>query len=430
MRIGYKLLIYISLLLLTSCSSSFPQCFMWCIDNSSVQREYVAARDDCRDEAETSYPYLQHTAAYSQDAKEKSAQLLKVFSDCMHSRDWAVAAPKKEGDKPKEPKDTADAGGPWQPTPYGLRKADEPQAAPAQQPMQQQQPYAQQQGQQAQQQPGDQAVTQNYYTQNQMQQPEQQQAYGQQQGQAAMDSQYAPSAGGQRQQQAYGAQGAQQQGANYYYYLPPQQEQKEQQAQAQQQPAQVYHTQNYYTQAALGEQAQPVEKQSAYAAPAARKNAYAPAAGGNQARATSAYSRQESYYRPVQQQAAAPSQAYNTANTSNVYNTQAQQQPPQSQAAALGSLAPAAGGQGQEPCHVVQATNQSASYQRRQIAGNPKAAQPPIVTGRTPSGKPCNPYAYYPHGRAPQKSVTPQPVNAQQGSALTPAAPSTYYPKY
>ncbi len=75
-----------------------------CMDNISLQRQYVHDRDECRQVAEQkmgTYTPEGGTPLDDKNGKQKNAALLSLFSECMKGKDWAVSGPKKDKDKDK-----------------------------------------------------------------------------------------------------------------------------------------------------------------------------------------------------------------------------------------------------------------------------------------------------------------------------------------
>lgn len=65
-----------------------------CLDQTSIQSDYVSERNDCQGEAEG------HIGDYAEgqddtDIHLRNAKLVTLFSDCMFDRGWTVAAPEK-----------------------------------------------------------------------------------------------------------------------------------------------------------------------------------------------------------------------------------------------------------------------------------------------------------------------------------------------
>ncbi|MFO1242162.1 MAG: hypothetical protein U1E36_03035 [Rickettsiales bacterium] len=66
-----------------------------CSDPSTVQRQYVAMRDQCRQSAEAEEG--NYTQNQQIDDRDRSAVLASLFSDCMYEMGWTVATPPREG---------------------------------------------------------------------------------------------------------------------------------------------------------------------------------------------------------------------------------------------------------------------------------------------------------------------------------------------
>lgn len=66
-----------------------------CGSSSSIQRAYHSERNDCQDLAEEEiHKYINPYAPMNE--KDRNAQLVTLFSDCMFTRGWTVATPSRE----------------------------------------------------------------------------------------------------------------------------------------------------------------------------------------------------------------------------------------------------------------------------------------------------------------------------------------------
>lgn len=70
-----------------------------CIDQTSIQTDYVAERSSCQGEAESRINEYSGEIA-DDDVRAKNAKLVTLFSDCMFDRGWSVASPNREAPKP------------------------------------------------------------------------------------------------------------------------------------------------------------------------------------------------------------------------------------------------------------------------------------------------------------------------------------------
>lgn len=93
---------------------------MGCLDQTSIQTDYVSERNNCQGDAESKInAYSDEIAA--DDVRAKNAKLVTLFSDCMFARGWSVATPTREAPKPGSDNPLEAA-----------RKAPDPSAQPAQ----------------------------------------------------------------------------------------------------------------------------------------------------------------------------------------------------------------------------------------------------------------------------------------------------------
>ncbi len=78
--------------------ASACRCWFFCYDDTSIQRNYVADRDDCQDDAEQNVGYF---SSVTMSSRERNTRLLQEFAKCMASKNWGVSQPKTK-EKPKE----------------------------------------------------------------------------------------------------------------------------------------------------------------------------------------------------------------------------------------------------------------------------------------------------------------------------------------
>lgn len=131
-----------------------------CMVQSKVQGRYVEDQGECRDDAETNIGRYEKP---SMTTKDRNAQLVTLFSNCMAKQGWQVAKPKRTT--------TAGPHGPLDP--YGrTTTTTTTTTGPATQP-----------GQPVQQQPRQQGLTQQQYQEQQQQLLKQQQDLARQQQQ-------------------------------------------------------------------------------------------------------------------------------------------------------------------------------------------------------------------------------------------------------
>ncbi len=81
-----------------------------CKDSVGLQREYVASRDGCRELAEMKVGLYTAPSGVPVSERERNQMLLRIFSECMRGKDWAVAKP-KEPAKPDAPPASGTGGG-------------------------------------------------------------------------------------------------------------------------------------------------------------------------------------------------------------------------------------------------------------------------------------------------------------------------------
>jgi len=114
------LAVMLGLLSLTGCGST--ECLIFCHDETSIQSDYVVARDGCQDLAQQKV--AGSAAARGGDPKAMNTALLEHFAQCMKAQGWGVTSPKKTTSTPGGPNDTSNlSGAPWTPTPYGIQQA-------------------------------------------------------------------------------------------------------------------------------------------------------------------------------------------------------------------------------------------------------------------------------------------------------------------
>src|SRR5262245_26235589 len=85
----------LSLALLTLLTGCGDLCFMFCTDQTSIQRRYVDARDECRNLAELK------AGMAGEDSLDKAGKtrLVGLFSECMNNEGWTVPGPGEKKDK-------------------------------------------------------------------------------------------------------------------------------------------------------------------------------------------------------------------------------------------------------------------------------------------------------------------------------------------
>lgn len=69
-----------------------------CQTQSTVQREYIAMRDTCQGQAEARFATLSANGT-SRSIKDRNAELVSLFSDCMFESGWTVGTPKRRDEK-------------------------------------------------------------------------------------------------------------------------------------------------------------------------------------------------------------------------------------------------------------------------------------------------------------------------------------------
>jgi|AACY02.16.fsa_nt_gi hypothetical protein len=68
-----------------------------CMEQTSVQKDYVLMRDECQLFAEGNINRFM-TPDQGTDIRVRNAKLVTLFSDCMFEHGWTVATPKREED--------------------------------------------------------------------------------------------------------------------------------------------------------------------------------------------------------------------------------------------------------------------------------------------------------------------------------------------
>lgn len=71
-------------------------CIWFCTDQTKIQSKYIDKRDRCQELAELKLPLYIKPTDTTVDDKTRNAQLLAIFSECMHREDWSVTGPKVE----------------------------------------------------------------------------------------------------------------------------------------------------------------------------------------------------------------------------------------------------------------------------------------------------------------------------------------------
>lgn len=99
------------LLFVMAVSSGYRfRCYMFCVDQTSTQNDYIEQRDRCRDYAELKVDMaLRNIPGYT-DGKTKKTQLVALFNECMANNGWNIAGEQK-------PPATSAATTPVQPSP-------------------------------------------------------------------------------------------------------------------------------------------------------------------------------------------------------------------------------------------------------------------------------------------------------------------------
>jgi hypothetical protein len=101
-----KLAFILTLLVITQIATSGYRfrCYAFCKDQTSVQDEYTEQRDHCRRYAQLK----SEMSSFSGEDKDRKAQLITMFSDCMSRRGWVV--PDGRDGRPLPPDGIAAAG--------------------------------------------------------------------------------------------------------------------------------------------------------------------------------------------------------------------------------------------------------------------------------------------------------------------------------
>ena len=73
-----------------------------CVDQTSIQSDYLSERDDCQSEAEDRIDDYSEGADEA-DIRLRNSKLVSLFSDCMFEHGWTVAAPERESGKDGPP---------------------------------------------------------------------------------------------------------------------------------------------------------------------------------------------------------------------------------------------------------------------------------------------------------------------------------------
>lgn len=96
-----------------------------CLAQSNIQARYNTEQSECRDDAEANIMKYDATAA---NEKDRNAQLVTLFSDCMAKKGWQVAKPRRRPttDGPHGPLD------PYPSTAATAAAARQPQGQPQQ----------------------------------------------------------------------------------------------------------------------------------------------------------------------------------------------------------------------------------------------------------------------------------------------------------
>jgi hypothetical protein len=76
-------------------------CYWFCTEQTSLQRDYVSSRDECRDYAQNKLEQLNDGTL---DDVGRKSRLVSLFSDCMARNGWTVPDGRGDkGDKPQGP---------------------------------------------------------------------------------------------------------------------------------------------------------------------------------------------------------------------------------------------------------------------------------------------------------------------------------------
>lgn len=87
--------VFFLLAALTATSGFKFRCWIFCIDQTSVQNDYVDERDRCREYAQLKLDMAMRDTPG--DEKTRKAKLVSLFSECMGNNGWSV--PDGKGDK-------------------------------------------------------------------------------------------------------------------------------------------------------------------------------------------------------------------------------------------------------------------------------------------------------------------------------------------
>lgn len=66
------------------------RCYLFCIDQTAVQDNYVEQRDRCREYAQMKLDMAMRDVEGPHDEKARKAQLVTLFSQCMGNNGWTV----------------------------------------------------------------------------------------------------------------------------------------------------------------------------------------------------------------------------------------------------------------------------------------------------------------------------------------------------
>lgn len=75
-----------------------------CENQTQVQNDYVAHRDQCQSYAESNIGRFANPGE-SVDVRSRNAKLVTLFSDCMFEQGWTVATPEREGQQQADARD-------------------------------------------------------------------------------------------------------------------------------------------------------------------------------------------------------------------------------------------------------------------------------------------------------------------------------------
>lgn len=68
------------------------RCWILCTDQTSIQSDYVAQRDHCREYATTKLDLAMSTHPEGADTSGKKSMMVKLFNECMANNGWNVSS--------------------------------------------------------------------------------------------------------------------------------------------------------------------------------------------------------------------------------------------------------------------------------------------------------------------------------------------------